>query len=358
MRSIAITLLMLALAGCDGSSSTTDGGPRPDTGVQQGHDGGPPLDSGPRPDGGPPGPGPTLGGCNIFPADNPWNQDVSSLPHHPREAQIMANMSPSTSLHPDWGNSSTDHYGIPWASGTGAPQVPITWTASWGPTESDMLACPDGSSDFCYPIPGTAPIEGGPDADTDADRHVLYLDTAGAPNDCTLYELYNAQNFTGPGWTAANGAIFHLGSNALRPEGWTSADAAGLPVLPGLVRVDEVLAGEIHHAIRFTMDVTAMAYIHPATHAAGVEGTDLPPMGLRVRLRADYPVDSAPAPAQVILRAMQTYGLILADNGSDWYITGDSDDRWDPLMEDIISGLGDVTGQDFEILDTGEAIPQ
>jgi hypothetical protein len=211
---------------------------------------------------------------------------------------------------------------------------------------------------FCYPIPGTAAIEGGNGAATSADRHVLYVDTAGAPSGCTLYELYNAQNFAGAGWTAANGAIFHLGSNALRTDGWTSADAAGLPVLPGLVRVEEVLAGSVPHAIRFTMDRTAQSYIHPATHAAGTTGADLPPMGLRIRLRADYPVASAPAPAQAVLRAMQTYGLLLADNGSDWYVGGDSDDRWDSLMDDVISGLRAVHGSDFEILDTGPSMPQ
>jgi hypothetical protein len=297
-----------------------------------------------------------IAGCRVFPADNPWNQNVSGLPLHPRAAQILENMSPSGALHPDWGNWSTDHYGIPWTTGTGAPPVPMTWTTSWGDDESDMLACPGGGGAFCYPIPGTAPIEGGPGASSGSDRHVLYLDTGGAPDHCTLYELYNAQNFTGPGWTAANGAIFPLDTNTLRPDGWTSADAAGLPVLPGLVRVEEVLAGEIQHAIRFTMSQTARGYIHPATHQAGTSGTDLPPMGLRVRLRVDYPVASAPAPAQVILRAMQSYGLILADNGSDWYITGDSDDRWDPLMDDVIDGLRDVHGSDFEIVDTGPTI--
>ncbi len=341
--------LVCTLAACDGASTDTDAGPRPD--------GGPRADAGPRPDGGPIVPG-MIAGCTIFPADNPWNQDVSALPLHPRAAEIRANMSEGTALHPDWGNWSTDHYGIPWTFGTGAPPLPITWTLAWGPEESDMLPCADGSNDFCYPIPSTAPIEGGSGASGTSDRHVLYLDTAGAPSDCTLYELYQAQNFVGPGWRAGNGAIFHLGSNALRPEGWTSADAAGLPILPGLVRVDEVLAGEIRHAIRFTMDRTARFYIHPATHAAGTDGTDLPPMGLRVRLRADFPVDSVPAPAQVILRAMQRYGLILADNGSDWYITGDSDDRWDALMDDIITGMDMVQGSDFEVLDTGPSIPQ
>jgi hypothetical protein len=211
---------------------------------------------------------------------------------------------------------------------------------------------------FCYPIPGTAPIEGGSGASMGADRHVLYVDTAGAPSGCTLYELYNTQNFAGDHWTAANGAVFHLGSNALRTEGWTSADAAGLPILPGLVRVEEVLAGSIPHALRFTMDQTAQAYIHPATHAAGTTGANLPPMGLRVRLRADYPLAGEPASVQTVLRAMQTYGLILADNGSDWYISGDSDDRWDPLMDDLLTGLRAVKGSDFEVLDTGPSMPQ
>lgn len=300
--------------------------------------------------------GAVIDGCQIFPADNPWNQDISSLPMHPRAAQILAEMNPTKTLHPDWGDWSTNHYGIPWVSGTGAPAAPITWTASWGPSESDSKPCAGG--DFCYPIPPDAPIEGGPDADSNADRHVLFLDTAGAPNNCTLYELYMAQNYADGHWTAGNGAIFDLGSNALRPAGWTSADAAGLPILPGLVRVEEVLAGEIKHAMRFTVRRSAKGYIPPATHAAGRDGTDLPPMGLRVRLRADYPVESATPHAQVILRAMQTYGLILADNGSDWFITGDSDDRWEPLMDDVIGGLRQVRGSDFEVVDTGAAVPQ
>jgi hypothetical protein len=316
------------------------------------------MDAAPGVDAPPPGPGASIAGCNVFPADNPWNANVSALPLHPNAAQILAAMNPTRTLHPDWGNWSTDHYGIPWSAGSGAPPLPVMWTASWGPTESDPSPCPSGGGMFCYPIPGTAQIEGGAGAPTGADRHVLYVDTAGAPGGCTLYELYGAQNFAAGQWTAANGAIFHLGSNTLRPDGWTSADAAGLPILPGLVRVEEVLAGSIQHAVRFTMDQTAQAYIHPATHAAGTTGADLPPMGLRVRLRADYAVSSAPPSAQPILRAMQTYGLLLADNGSDWYISGDSDDRWNPLMDDVITGLRAVHGSDFEVLDTGPLMPQ
>jgi hypothetical protein len=304
-----------------------------------------------------PGPGTNLGGCAFFLTDNPWNSIVSSVPLHPNAAQIAAAMNPTRTLHADWGNWTNDKYGIPWLLGSGAPPLPMTWTASWGARQSDPVPCPSGGGMFCYPISADAPIEGGTGAPMGADRHVLYVDTAGAPDGCTLYELYNAQNFTGSGWSAANGAVFHLGSNALRTDGWTSADAAGLPILAGLVRVQEVMDGTISHALRFTMARTAQAYIHPATHAAGTTGANLPPMGLRVRLRADFPVSSVPAPAQVILRAMQTYGMLLADNGSDWYVSGDSDDRWDALMGDVVTGLHAVHGSDFEILDTGASKP-
>jgi hypothetical protein len=299
---------------------------------------------------------PRVAGCNLFPADNPWNQDVSSLPLNANSATYISNMSPTTAFHPDWGTM-TDGYGIPFSSGTGATPQPITWTASWGASESDQLACPTGTNKFCYPIPLTAPIEGGASASTDADRHVCYIDTAGAPDNCTLYELYNAQNPTGgSGWTAANGAIFHLGSNALRPEGWTSADAAGLPVFPGLVRFDEVMAGEIRHAIRFTVSRSYQGYIHPATHAAGSSTGGLPPMGLRLRLKASFNTSSFSGPTLVILTAMKKYGIILADNGSNWYITGESNEGWADYMDGLLSGLRQLHGSDFEVVDTGPVI--
>jgi hypothetical protein len=296
--------------------------------------------------------GGTLSGCRIFPPDNPWNQDVSTLPLNAMSATYISNMSPTTRMHPDWGTM-TDGYGIPFASGTGATPQPITWTASWGPRESDPLPCPTGGNQFCYPIPLNTPIEGGPNASTSADRHVLYLDTAGGPDDCTLYELYNAQDPGTSGWTAANGAIFHLGSNALRPDGWTSADAAGLPVLPGLVRFEEAMAGEIKHAIRFTIGRSSQGYIHPATHAAGNSDTSLPPMGLRLRLRAGFDTSAFSGPTVAIMNAMKRYGIILADNGSSWYITGESNNGWEPHMDDLLSGLGNVRGQDFEVVETG-----
>jgi hypothetical protein len=299
----------------------------------------------------------TTGGCTIFPADNPWNLDISGYPLNANSATYLANMSPTTTFHPDWGTM-TDAYGFPFSSGTGATPQPITWTASWGPTESDPLPCPTGSNQFCYPIPLTAPIEGGPDADPGSDRHVLYIDTAGAPNNCTLYELYNAQNPTGSsGWTAANGAIFHLGSNALRKDGWTSADAAGLPIFPGLVRFDETVnQGEIRHAIRFTVSKSFQGYIHPATHAAGNTTAGLPPMGLRLRLKASFVTSSFSGPTLVIMTAMKKYGIILADNGSNWYISGESNEGWSPYMDDLLAGLRQVHGSDFEAVDTGPVL--
>jgi hypothetical protein len=268
-------------------------------------------------------------------------------------ATYMANMNPTRTLHPDWGTM-TDQYGIPYSSGTGATPQPITWTVSYGNTESDKLPCPTGTNQFCYPIPLNAAIEGGTGASSDSDRHVLYIDTAGGPDNCTLYELYQVQNPTGGmGFRAANGAIFHLGSNALRPDGWTSADAAGLPILPGLVRLEEVMAGEIKHALRFTMNSTSNGYIHPATHFAGSSNTSLPPMGLRMRLKASYSTSNVTGASLIILTAMKKYGIILADNGSDWYFTGDSDNGWEPILDGIISTFSKIHGSDFEAVDTG-----
>jgi hypothetical protein len=297
----------------------------------------------------------TLGGCTIFPADNPWNTDISGYPVHANSATYIASMSPTTIFHPDWGTM-TEHYGFPFGSGTGNPPQPITWTESWGQTESDTMPCPTGGGQFCYPIPRDVNlIEGGAGADSGSDRHVLYIDTAGAPADCTLFELYMAQNPTGTsGWTAGNGAIFHLGSNALRPDGWTSADAAGLPILPGLVRFDETVnQGVINHAIRFTVSSTSKGYIHPATHQAGGSNASAPPMGLRLRLKASFDTSGFSGPTLVILTAMKKFGIIVADNGSNWYISGESNEGWAPYMDDLLTGLRKVHGSDFEAVDTG-----
>ena len=291
----------------------------------------------------------SIGGCQIFPADNPWNQDISGLPLNSKASTYLASMNGGTALHADWADYAAqgDYFGIPFTSGTGAAALPVNIT-DW-PDESDPAPCATGGGMFCYPIPLTAPVEN----PAEDDRHVLYLDTAGAPNNCTLYELYQGQS-SKSGWTAANGAIFHLGSNALRPDGWTSGDAAGLPILPGLVRFDETINKKaITHAIRFTMKATQHAYIHPATHAAGTANASLPPMGLRLRLKASFDTSKFTGPSLVIMTAMKKYGIILADNGHDWYITGESNDAWVPYMDQISTDVAKMKGSDFEAVDTG-----
>lgn len=338
-------------AGSGGTSPSGSGGSAASTGGARGT-GGMPGTGGGAAGATATGSSPMVGGCRLFPADNSWNRDVSALSLRTDSATYIAKMAPTRALHPDWGTV-TQQYGIPYASGLGAPPQPVKWTTSWGPTESDRAPCASGGGQFCYPIPLAAPIEGGSASAVDSDRHVLYVDTAGAPDNCTLYELYQAQNPTSAGWTAANGAIFPLGSNALRTAGWTSADAAGLPILPGLVRLDEVKAGAIRHALRFTMNDSYQGYIHPATHAAGSSDATLAPMGLRVRLKAAFDLSGATGPALVILTAMKKYGLILADNGSDWYVSGESNEGWSPLMDGILTALGKVRGSDFEVVDTG-----
>ncbi len=285
-----------------------------------------------------PGTAPTIAGCSVFPADNPWNtriDDPQKFAVHPQSATYLANMSPTTHLHPDWGDWSTDHYGIPWQTvPAGQATVPMAFTYN------------DQSDPGPYPFPANALVEGG--AGSGGDMHVLVIDTG----TCTLYETWSS-TFVNPGWSCGSGAKFDLGSNALRTDGWTSADAAGLPVLPGLVKVSEVQAGAILHAMRFTMANSQQAYIHPATHAAGKNDATLPPMGLRLRLKATFSLSAFTGPANVILTAMQQYGLILADNGSNWYVSGDSDDAWTPLIDGIVQALGQVHGSDFEAVDTG-----
>jgi hypothetical protein len=303
-----------------------------------------------------PGPGTTYANCQVFPSDNAWNTDVSALPvDTDLMASIYPKMSLGTGLHPDWG-SFADEYGIPVTTGpTGAPQK-LTFNTSYGGKESDPLACPAGGGNFCYPIPLTAKIEGGTGAKSGSDRHVLFLDTTNAPAHCMVYELYNAQNPGASGWTCASAAFFHLDSDALRTEGWTSADAAGLSVFAGLVKKEEVDRGAINHAIRFTMGSSQNGYIHPATHAAGDNDPTLPPMGLRLRLHANFNEAAFSGAPLVIVKAMKKFGIILADNGSDWYLSGETSDAWD--MDPLVSQLGKIHGSDFEIVKTGSIIPQ
>jgi hypothetical protein len=295
------------------------------------------------------------GGCRIFPNDNPWNADVSALPvDNDLMTTVMPNMAQATGMHPDWGTE-TDNYGIPITIGAAAmtPAI-LTFHTTYGDDESDKLPCTQ--SQWCYPIPLDAKIEGGTGASQGSDRHVLFLATDGAPNNCVLYELFNAYNPASGGFSVGSAAIWKLDSNALRTEGWTSADAAGLPVLPGLVRRDEVMKGEITHAIRFTMSQTRHAYTHPATHAAGSDDAGLPPMGLRVRLKASFAEAGITGPALVIIKAMKKYGLILADNGSNWYISGETSEAWAPDIDALNENLGKVHGSDFEIVKTGNPI--
>jgi hypothetical protein len=233
-------------------------------------------------------------------------------------------------LHPDFGEN--PEYGIPYVVVPGTqPKVPITWTA-YG----------DESDPGPYPIPANAPIEAG------GDHHVLVVDSGS----CKLYELYRAvKRNNGASWSADSGAVFDLRSNALRPEGWTSADAAGLPILPGLVRYDEVAGGVIKHAIRFTADSTQNGWIHPALHPAGSDNPSLPPMGLRVRLKANYDTSQFTGQARVIAVALKQYGMMLADNGSPWYFGGATDPRWN---DDELNQLKDIPGSAFEAVQTGE----
>ena len=278
-------------------------------------------------------PGPSLGGCPMFPADNAWNQDVSQLPLHPRSAAMIAQIQADGGdfLHPDFGEN--PDYGIPYVVVPASqPLVPITYTA-YG----------DESDPGPFPIPLDAPVEGG---GASGDRHVLVL-RQGA---CDLFELFVGRR-TADGWGAASGARFDLTSNALRPDGWTSADAAGLPILPGLVRHDEVAAGVIRHAIRVTFSETQRGYIAPATHfASDSTDPDRPPMGLRLRLGASYDVSQLTGQARVIAVAMQQYGLIVADNGSNWFFQGAPSPNWD---DDDLNQLKDIPGSAFEVVDTG-----
>jgi hypothetical protein len=274
---------------------------------------------------------PTIGGCPVFPRDNPWNVDVSQAPVlHDYTDTFPAAMT----LWPDFGGAG--QYGIPFVSvPAGQPLVPVDFDVA------------DESDPGPYPIPADAPVEGG------GDRHVLAL----RQGDCWLFELYAAER-AGAGWHAYSGAVFDLRSNALRPDGWTSADAAGLPILPGLARRDEADAGAIRHALRITVPRTSDGYIHPATHAAASGGPADPPMGLRLRLRADYDISFLQGQARAVAQALTTYGALVADNsGGDpnrIYVSGATDLGWD---DDVLNGLKQVPASALEAVYTGPVIP-
>ena len=289
------------------------------------------------------GPGASLHGKQLFPPDNPWNEDISNSPVDPNSDNLIASMGLNTNLHPDFGtvwNGAPN--GIPYIVVSGSqPKVPLNWTA-YG----------DESDPGPYPIPPDAPIEGGPNSN--ADRHVLVIDR----DNWMLYELgYAFPINNGASWNANCGAIFDLNSNALRPAGWTSADAAGLPIFPGLVRYDEVFEQqEIKHAIRFTASITRRAYVSPARHwASSNTSVNRPPMGMKVRLKAGFNITGFTPAMQVILRAMKKYGMILADNGSNWYFSGAPDMRW---SDDELNQLKTLKGSDFEVVKMGTIVTQ
>jgi hypothetical protein len=276
----------------------------------------------------------SLAGVSFFPQDNPWNLDISNAPIDPNSAPLIASIGLDRGLHPDFG---TVYDGAP----NGIPFVVVDGSQ---PKVSVSFQYADESDPGPYPIPPDAPIEGG--ASSNGDRHVLVVDRDAG----LLYELFAAypQN-GGTSWRAGSGAIFDLNSNDLRPAGWTSADAAGLPILPGLVRYDEAVEqGVIPHALRFTTRRTRRAYIPPARHvASSLTDPNLPPMGMRVRLRASFDLSPFPQSVQVILTALKTYGMFVADNGSDWFISGAPDPRWN---DDELASIRNVRGRDFDVV--------
>ena len=279
--------------------------------------------------------GPVPGGCRIFPADNYWNVPVDDLPLDPGSDVYIQTIGSGENLHPDFGSGTWDGgpIGIPYVE-VGAGQATVAVSFDYD----------DESDPGPYPIPADAPIEGG--SGSDGDRHVLIIDR----DSCKLYELFYAWPQPDGSWQAGSGAIFDLGSNGLRPASWTSADAAGLPIYPGLVRYDEVVAGEISHAIRFTAPETRAVYVWPARHfASELSGPAYPPMGQRFRLKADFDVSGYSSDMLVILTAMKRYGIVLADNGSPWMISGVPDERWD---NDELNQLKQLRGADFEAVDT------
>jgi hypothetical protein len=272
-------------------------------------------------------------GCTVLPANNIWNTPVDQLPVSPNSSTYVNRIGAGSPLHPDFGSGTYNGgpIGIPFITVPGTQtQYPATFLYA---SESDPGP---------YAIPLNAPIEGG--SNSTGDRHAISIDI----NNCILYELYNAFPQTSS-WKADSGAIFNLASNALRPATWTSADAAGLPIFPGLVRYDEIVAGEIRHALRFTVPSTQRAYVWPARHyASSITDPTYPPMGVRFRLKASFNISGFSATNQIILRALQKYGMMIADNGSAWFVSGAPDSRWDNTDLHVLTT---ITGSAFEVVD-------
>jgi hypothetical protein len=273
--------------------------------------------------------------CPVFPADNPWNQRVNTLPVAKNSAALIAQIGLSSPVHPDFG---TVYNGAP----NGIPYAVVSNATKRVPVSFQYASESDG---HLYPLPRNAPIEGGPRSS--GDRHVIVVNK----DTCTDYELFAAYPLSGGArWKAGSGAIFSLRSDKLRPAGWTSADAAGLPILAGLAIYGEAASGAIRHALRFTAPCTSAHYVYPARHEAGSCGSGAPPMGLRVRLEASVNISHLPRQARIVAQALKTYGMILADNGSPWYISGAPSPHWN---DDALHELGQLSGRDFQVVDTG-----
>jgi hypothetical protein len=280
--------------------------------------------------------GPAIGWLQLFPADNPWNKDISDEPVDPNSDNIISGIGNEAKLHPD--------FGTVWEN---APiGIPYNLVGKDQPVKTVSFQYHSESDPGPYPIPPDALIESG------SDRHLIVIDTF----NLKLYELFDANRTSDNNWTAGSGAVFDLTSNELRPDYWTSADAAGLPIFPGLVRYDEVVEkGVINHALRFTVRNTRDAFIHPATHAASNSTNEnYPPMGMRLRLKAGFDITGFSPHVQVILKALKKYGMYVADNGSNWYITGAPDARWD---DDELGELKTIQGKNFEVVKSGTVIP-
>jgi hypothetical protein len=278
--------------------------------------------------------GPTIAGCPVFPPDNIWNTRIDRLPTDPHSQEYIQSIGTDRPLHPDFG----------WDNGPiGIPFVTVPGNQKRIRIEFDYREESDLSN---YPIPPNAPIEGGPSSK--GDRHVLVIDR----DNCVLWEIFAAYPQPDGSWKAGSGAVFDLTCNCLRPDGWTSADAAGLPIFPGLVRYEEVASGEIKHAIRFTAQRTRNSAVWPARHAASrLTDASLPPLGQRFRLKATFSLSGFSREAQVILRALQTYGMILADNGSPWFISGAPNELW---KNKGLEELRRVKGSNFEAIDESD----
>ena len=273
--------------------------------------------------------------CPVFPRDNAWNQRVDRLATAPDSARIVASIGLEQGLHPDFGSGRYEGRPI---------GIPFDVVSRRTKRSRVRFEYADESDRRRYPIPRGVHIEGG--AGADGDRHALLVDR----DACRLYELYALRRARGR-WTAGSGATWSLRSNRVRPRGWTSADAAGLPILPGLARHDEVRRGRIDHALRFTVSRTRNAFVFPARHfASSLSDPALPRMGERLRLRGDFNTSRLPRQARIVARALQQYGMLVADNGSDWYISGAPNRGWD---NDALRTLGRIRGADFEVVRTG-----